>query len=54
MRDFEDLPREWQDRIRANTAQAPPLSTRQRERLQTLLRGADPPEELDEPSGAGE
>jgi hypothetical protein len=41
VRAFEDLPRDWQDRIRALAAQAPPLSTRQRERLQILFSAAD-------------
>ena len=54
MRPFEDLPPNWQNRIRASTAKAPPLSTRQRERVQGLLRGVAPPEEPDEPNGAGE
>ena len=54
MRAFEDLPPAWQDRIRTKAAKAPPLSTRQRSRVQSLLRGVAAPEEPDEATGAGE
>lgn len=53
MRAFEELPPDWQERIRALAAQAPPLSTRQRERVQILFSAVDPTEEPDQP-GAGD
>jgi hypothetical protein len=41
MRDFEDLPPDWQQGINESVDAAPPLSDRQRERLQLLLRGGE-------------
>jgi hypothetical protein len=39
MRDFDDLPPEWQQRIDDSVDRAPPLTDRQRERLEMLFRG---------------
>lgn len=38
MRDFDDLPPDWRERINESVDAAPPLTDRQRERLQLLLR----------------
>jgi hypothetical protein len=42
MREYEDLPPDWRQRIRDSVDAAPQFSERQRERLQLLLRGAAP------------
>jgi len=39
---LQDLPPEQQAKIRALVEQAPPISDRQRERLQLLFRGGEP------------
>jgi hypothetical protein len=41
MRWLEELPREQQDAIRRDVDMAPPLTDRQRERLQLLFRARD-------------
>jgi hypothetical protein len=41
MRPLADLPPEWQAKIAELVATAPPLSSRQKERLELLFRGGD-------------
>ena len=49
MRDFEDLPPDWQQRITESVEAAPPLTDRRRERLQLLFRGGEAEAEVDAP-----
>jgi hypothetical protein len=42
MREFDDLPPDWRQRIDESVDAAPPLTPRQRERLELLFRGGEP------------
>jgi hypothetical protein len=50
MRPLADLPAEWQAKIAELVATAPPLSPRQKERLELLFRGGDHTGEDAEPA----
>ena len=41
VREFDDLPPDWRQRIDESVDAAPPLTDRQRERLEMLFRGGD-------------